>query len=756
MSLSLKNIIFLKFSTLILILTILCTGMFTIFSIKNYVKEEKRIFAIRAETISGELLKYMIWNDRFSIKKILDNEVKLNPSVNYVFIEKEGKPYSYTFKNGIPKKLLNLKKGKIPPTFIYQFKNVSGNVFYDISVGLPQFNSRLHLGLKKDSIMFQMKEQLFSALMIGFWTIVIGVAFAYFLSVRMTSDIKTLSDAIISYTTEDEAVVDITAGKKAVKNIVSTFNTMKEKQFKTSTALEENRRKLSIIASEWSKTFDAIDNPIALVDKDGKIIRCNRAQKERLGLDYKKIIGINLHKTFHSSSSDSNVLIKRMKISGKREIHTFRKGPKWYKNTVDPIFDNDGNITGAVHVSTDITESVKSEKELKRQREFFQTAINSLTHPFYIIDVETHEIVLKNSASELFYPKKTKRCYEITHGRKTPCTGEEHPCPIIEIKKNSKPFVVEHNHINSKGVKYIHEVHGFPIFNAEGRITRIIEYCLDITEKKNSELMTLEHQREMIRADKFISLGILVSGVAHEINNPNNSILLNSRFLKKVWSDVEPIVEEKEKDNPDISFGGIKYKNLKEKLPSLFSGISDSSNRIKLIVEDLKNYSRKSSQHDKEIVNINTVIKSAVNLMNSFINKSTFNFTLNLDENLPYIRAGYQKMEQVIINLIQNSCHSLESKNAGITISSKTGKNADNIIISVSDEGCGIKKEDLKLITEPFFTTKRETGGTGLGLSVSEKIINDHNGKMMIKSKPGKGTTVDVIIPVMTGEKTGK
>ena len=247
-----------------------------------------------------------------------------------------------------------------------------------------------------------------------------------------------------------------------------------------------------------------------------------------------------------------------------------------------------------------------------------------------------------------------------------------------------------------------------------------------------------------------------MSGVAHEINNPNNSILLNSQFLAKVWQDIIPILDRTVEDDPSLRIGGIKYERLKQKTPELFSGISESSARIREIVEDLKRFSRKDLPEKRSQVDVNSVVKSAVNLMSGYIKKSTNNFILKPGNNLPLIWANFQKIEQVLINLIQNSCQAVTSVSDEILISTKFNPKEGEIVITVKDEGVGIKKNDLKYITEPFFTTKREIGGTGLGLSVSEKIINDHKGKLLFTSKPGLGTIVEIFIPILkSGQAIG-
>ncbi|MDV7400701.1 HAMP domain-containing sensor histidine kinase, partial [Arthrospira platensis SPKY1] len=115
-----------------------------------------------------------------------------------------------------------------------------------------------------------------------------------------------------------------------------------------------------------------------------------------------------------------------------------------------------------------------------------------------------------------------------------------------------------------------------------------------------------------------------------------------------------------------------------------------------------------------------------------------------------------QRITQVMVNLLQNACQAIRTKNEHIMISSLFNKATNTIIVVVKDEGIGIKQEDLPHILDPFFTTKRDLGGTGLGLSISSNIVNEHKGTMYFQSAPGKGTTVTIHFPVTGHEETEK
>ncbi len=271
----------------------------------------------------------------------------------------------------------------------------------------------------------------------------------------------------------------------------------------------------------------------------------------------------------------------------------------------------------------------------------------------------------------------------------------------------------------------------------------------DISERKRTEEQSRQQQQQLLHADKMISLGLLVSGVAHEINNPNSIALLNLPLLTRSWHSVRPILDEYYDENGDFAVAGIEYSEMRQQLPRLCLELEESAVRIKQIVKDLKDYARQETSGLFQEVDVNEVVQASVRLTANTVQKSTTNFEVHYGNDLPIVEGNRQRLIQVIINLIQNSCEALFHKNGSISIQTQYNQITNGVEIVVRDQGSGIGADVIGKVTDPFFTTKRNIGGTGLGLSVSAGIIKEHLGLLSFSSNPEQGTEVIVSLPAV-------
>lgn len=260
------------------------------------------------------------------------------------------------------------------------------------------------------------------------------------------------------------------------------------------------------------------------------------------------------------------------------------------------------------------------------------------------------------------------------------------------------------------------------------------------------------HQKQLLQADKMAALGTLISGVAHEINNPNGLILISIPTLVDAYKDTSHILEEYYREHGDFTMGGLPYSRMKVEIPRILEDMQGGAQRIKRIVYDLKDFARRDDTGNKELLDFNTTVQAAVRLADLSIRKATDSFVAEYGEGLPRVWGNAQRIEQVVINLLINSCQALPDTSRSIRLSTSYNREAGTVVLSLSDEGVGIDPEHMSQLMDPFFTTKQDHGGTGLGLSVSSKIVRDHNGTLTFDSLPGEGTTVTLSLDIVKEE----
>ncbi len=271
---------------------------------------------------------------------------------------------------------------------------------------------------------------------------------------------------------------------------------------------------------------------------------------------------------------------------------------------------------------------------------------------------------------------------------------------------------------------------------------RTEELALEVVERKRALEELRLHQARLVQADKMASIGILVSGVAHEINNPNGLVLLNLPILRDVYRDAEEVLEARYREEGDFLLGGLPYSRMRQEIPQMLEEMTDGATRIKRIVEDLKDFARPDVVDRMEPFALNAVVQAAVRLVEPSLRKATSHFSADYGPDLPLVRGNPLRIEQVVVNLLINACQALPGTDRAIALATAHDPATGTVVLTIRDEGVGIPPEHLSRLTDPFFTTKRESGGTGLGLSISAGIVQEHGGNLTFDSIPGRGTTV--------------
>ncbi len=366
---------------------------------------------------------------------------------------------------------------------------------------------------------------------------------------------------------------------------------------------------------------------------------------------------------------------------------------------------------------------------LEHEKDFVRNVIESLTHPFYVIDVNDYTIKLANSAANFGSLSPSTTCYQVSHKKDHPCGGEEHPCVIMEIRKTKKPVVVEHRHQEPDGNISTLEIYGYPIFGDDGEVIQVIEYNLDITEKKNLEAQLLQSQ-------KLEALGSLTGGVAHDFNNYLTTIIGYSQLGMGKLPEDDP---------------------LRPRLEA----ISEAAQNAAALTQQLLAFSRKQVMEIK-LIDLNTLIRKMVKMLAHLVGKKIA-MKDNLRDSIGAIKADSGQVEQIIMNLAVNARDAMADggtlffETDSIFLDSSYCRTHPDltpgpyVVFSVTDTGHGMPAEVREKMFDPFFTTKAKGRGTGLGLSTVYGIVKQLKGQIFVYSEPDIGTTFKIYFPEFKG-----
>jgi two-component system, NtrC family, sensor kinase len=256
-----------------------------------------------------------------------------------------------------------------------------------------------------------------------------------------------------------------------------------------------------------------------------------------------------------------------------------------------------------------------------------------------------------------------------------------------------------------------------------------------------------EAQNQLLQSEKLASIGQLAAGVAHEINNPVGFVNSNFGALERYVLDLFRVIDAL--DGPDALANAqairqqIDYAFLKEDIVALFKESKDGLDRVKRIVQDLRDFSRIDSAQSWQKANLQTCLDTTLNVATNEIKHKAE--VVKAYGEIPEVDCLPSQLNQVFLNLMVNAAQAMNTRG---TLTLATGCENDGVWVSISDTGSGIAPENLKRIFDPFFTTKPVGKGTGLGLSVSYNIIAKHNGRIEVESELGKGTTFRIWLPV--------
>ncbi|UCC39081.1 MAG: PAS domain S-box protein, partial [Candidatus Aminicenantes bacterium] len=499
------------------------------------------------------------------------------------------------------------------------------------------------------------------------------------------------------------------------------------------------RREGEIPKEFLENILESMDGGVLTINKKRRITSFNRSAEEITGFKREEVLNKDCCDVLKSEICEESCPLEEVLKTGKPVFNyeimiTGKKGNKVPVNiTASPLRSKNNEIIGAVENFRDLTKHKGLWGKLREERNKAQQYLNiagviivainekgivSLINRkgCHVLGYKEEEIIDRNWF-DLCVPERERR--KRKDAFKKVMAGEKE-----EVEDYENPI------LTNSGEERIIAWHNTTLTDKKGHIIGTLSSGKDITMRKQTE-------EELIRSEKLASLGQLAASVAHEVNNPLAGIMVYVKLLLKKY---------KEKK---LQTGTTEEQLLK---------MDKELDRTTRIIRNLLDFARQSEPAIRP-VEINKVVEAALLLIGHQISLENIKLEKKLDAHLPFVRADFDKIQQVLINIIMNAIQAMPD-GGNLTIRTSVAKSIkigealkDAVRIDIGDTGVGILKENLNKLFTPFFTTKEKGKGVGLGLPVVHGIIEQHKGKIEVDSEPDVGTTFTIYLEVMDEKK---
>jgi PAS domain S-box-containing protein len=485
-------------------------------------------------------------------------------------------------------------------------------------------------------------------------------------------------------------------------------------------------------SSEYEKVtvLAAMLDIVIYQDLEHRVVWANKAAGESVGLAPEGLIGRYCYEIWQQRSLPCvNCPVAQARETSKPQQNEVSSpdGRLWLVRGY-PVIGPDGVVSGAIEVTQDITERKRVEEALRQSEEKYRTILSEMQDSYFEVDLAGNLTFFNDSTSnslgysaeelmgvsyrEFTASEDIKLVYKVFN-------------KVYRTNRPNKGFLWKV--VRKDGAVGFVEATVSPLRNPKGEIIGFRGVGRDITERKRAEEERGQFEQKAQIASRLASVGEMAAGIAHEINNPLTSVIGYSQLL----SGREDIPEDVKMD---------------------LKAIDEGAQRVAGIIKRLLTFARQS-RPERTLVSINDLITNTLDLRAYHLRTNNIKVTAKLATDLPLTTADPAQLQQVFLNIIVNAEAEMRQARGRGRLLVKTEEVNGTIRISFKDNGPGIAKKNLARIFDPFFTTREVDQGTGLGLSICHGIIAEHKGRIWAESKPGRGATFIVELPIVMGSR---
>jgi two-component system NtrC family sensor kinase len=479
---------------------------------------------------------------------------------------------------------------------------------------------------------------------------------------------------------------------------------------------------------KYRNLFERVRHGLFISSREGKFIDCNQALLEMAGYeDKEEFLEIDIAKDLYVNPEDRKKFQKLIEEQGYvKDLEVEFKKKNEEKITVlltaHAKRDENGRVSGYEGLNIDISDRKRMERELKEANEFLTNLIESSVDGIIVTDTKgnilifnkgaenilgykAEEVVGKMNIRSVYRPGVAKEVMEKLRSPDYGGVGKLTSFPIAHQRKDGE--LVEG------------DLSAAIIYDEEENEVGSVGIFKDLRERLRIERELREMQQALLQSEKLAAMGRLTSQIAHELNNPIYGIMNTLELLK---TEIPP--ESKRRKILELSLSEIQ--------------------RLAEMLRNMLSFS-KPEEEKRKPTKINELVEGILLVMEKQMKESNIKVETYFDEGIPEVMASTNQMRQVMLNLLKNA---KEAMPKGGTLTVRTSREDNKVLIHIQDTGVGIPEEIRDKIFEAFFTTKQKVKGVGLGLSVCYGIIKDHGGEIKVDSEVNEGTTFTIRLPI--------